>query len=84
MSNDSILCTIVSYNPDYIIKKCVKAIYNQVNEILIVDNGSSKNLDMIRELNKYSKINAIFNNENLGIAYALNKGVKYALSKKYK
>jgi rhamnosyltransferase len=84
MGNNSILCTIVSYNPGYFIKKCVEAIYNQVDEILIVDNGSIKNLALIKQFNNDSKINVIFNDKNLGIACALNKGVKYALKNKYK
>lgn len=79
-----ILCTIVSYNPDESIKKCVKAIYNQVNKILIVDNGSTKNLNLVKQFNDDPKINVILNNKNAGIACALNKGVKYALKNKYK
>jgi rhamnosyltransferase len=84
MEGKSILCTIVSYNPDYTIKKCVKAIYNQVDEILIVDNGSTKNLDLIKQFYKDDKVNIIFNNKNLGIACALNEGIKYALKNEYK
>ena len=84
MNNNLILCVVVSYNPDISIKKCIKAIYNQVDEIVIVDNGSSKNSDIINLFNNDPKINVIFNDKNLGIACALNKGVKYALKNKYK
>jgi rhamnosyltransferase len=84
MNNNEILCTIVSYNPNNSIKKCVEAIYNQVNKILIVDNGSTKNLNLVNQFNGDPKIDIILNNKNMGIACALNKGVKYALKNKYK
>lgn len=78
---------IVSYNPDNNLFDSVNLLINQVNKIIIVDNGSKdekiKNINSISNIDK-EKIQVIFNKENLGIATALNIGVKEALDQDYK
>lgn len=78
---------IVSYNPDNNLFDSVNLLINQVNKIIIVDNGSKdekiKNINSIANIDK-EKIQVIFNKENLGIATALNIGVKEALDQDYK
>ena len=78
---------IVSYNPDNKLFDSVNLLINQVNKIIIVDNGSKdekiKNINSIANIDK-EKIQVIFNKENLGIATALNVGVKEALDQDYK
>lgn len=78
---------IVSYNPDNNLFDSVNLLINQVNKIIIVDNGSKdekiKNINSIANIDK-EKIQVIFNKENLGIATALNVGVKEALDQDYK
>lgn len=78
---------IVSYNPDNNLFDSVNLLINQVNKIIIVDNGSKdeiiKNINSIANIDK-EKIQVIFNKENLGIATALNIGVKEALAQEYK
>ncbi|WP_195955615.1 glycosyltransferase family 2 protein [Clostridium saudiense] len=78
---------IVSYNPDNNLFDSVNLLINQVNKIIIVDNGSKdekiKNINSIANIDK-EKIQVIFNKENLGIATALNIGVKEALAQDYK
>lgn len=77
---------IISYNPDNNLLDSVNLLVNQVEKIIIVDNGSEsqkkKNINLIKEIDK-QKIEAIFNEENLGIATALNIGVRKALSQGY-
>ena len=81
-----IAAIMVSYNPDENLYESVKLLINQVDKIIIVDNGSNldkkKYIKSIKEINK-EKIEIIFNEENLGIATALNIGVKKALRYKY-
>jgi len=85
---NSICGLIITYDIDQIIFKVVDSIKNQVNKVLIIDNGSQKKetlnyLKKIKEEEK-EKVTIIFNSENKGIAAALNQGAKYALEKKFK
>lgn len=77
---------IISYNPDNNLLDSIKLLINQVEKIIIVDNGSEsekkKNINLIKDINN-EKIKVIFNQENLGIATALNIGVKDALKQGY-
>ena len=77
---------IVSYNPDNNLLDSINLLINQVERIIIVDNGSEsekkKNIKLIRDIDK-EKIEIIFNEENLGIATALNIGVRSALKQGY-
>lgn len=77
---------IVSYNPDNNLLDSVNILMKQVERIIIVDNASKqekkKNINYIKSINK-EKIKIIFNEENLGIATALNIGIKEALKENY-
>ena len=77
---------IVSYNPDNNLLDSINLLINQVERIIIVDNGSEsekkKNIKLIRDIDK-EKIEIIFNEENLSIATALNIGVRSALKQGY-
>lgn len=83
---DKVAAIIVSYNPDNNLLDSVNLLINQVQKIIIVDNGSEnkkkKDINLIKDIDK-QKINVIFNEENLGIATALNIGVKQALKDGY-
>lgn len=81
-----IAAIMISYNPDENLFESVKLLINQVDKIIIVDNGSTlekkKIIDSIGKLDK-EKIEIIFKEDNLGIATALNIGVKKALEYGY-
>lgn len=83
---DKVAAIIVSYNPDNNLLDSVNLLINQVEKIIIVDNGSKdknkKDINLIKDIDS-KKINIIFNEENLGIATALNIGVKQALNDGY-
>lgn len=76
---------IVTYNPDIeLLKKNINAIYNQVEEVVIIDNGSENLLKWKKELElKYVRITIISNNQNCGIAKALNQICCFGLKKSY-
>lgn len=83
---NKVACIIVSYNPDNGIIDCFNSLINQVDKIYLVDNGSKKeNLEVLNNLKDSfkDKVNLILNKENLGIATALNIGVKKALEDNY-
>lgn len=86
MSNNNVAAVIVTYNYNEMdLKSCIKSIVNQVEEIIIVDNASinqKKIFDIIKEFSE-SKICCIKNDQNLGIATALNQGIKTASQKEF-
>ena len=74
---------IVSYNPDSNLFDSINLLLNQVEKVIIVDNGSKeKYVKYIKSINE-DKIEIILNTENLGIATALNIGVRKALENGY-
>lgn len=85
MINNSVCCVIVTYNIGERFYNCFNAIYNQVEKVIIVDNGSTEEtLKVLKELESNTTATIIYNSENLGIAAALNKGVKFAEKNNYK
>jgi len=72
---------IVTYKSNVcVLKQLIKSISNQVNKIFIIDNTPNnkfKSEELISE-----KIEVIYLNENKGIAYAQNIGIKKAMNNK--
>lgn len=82
-SNLKICAGIVTYNPDIVrLQENFKQICNQVDLVLICDNGS-KNINKIRQIITINKAIIIELKENKGIATALNKLCKCAYKKGY-
>lgn len=80
-----IIASIITYNPDIArLTFNIKAIFPQVDEIVLIDNGS-KNINNIKSLIfNYKSIDLIINENNKGIAKALNQAAEYVLKKGYK
>lgn len=75
----SICAVVVSYHPVAELIENVAALLEQVDEVVIVDNGSGvESKALLERLGGYSKVSIIYNRENLGIAAALNIGVRHA------
>ncbi len=75
----SICAVVISYHPADQIVENIIALFEQVDEIIIVDNGSgSATKELLGRLASYTKLSVIYNPENIGIAAALNIGVKHA------
>lgn len=84
LTNDICCAIFVTYNPDDNIVENISSILSQVSEIVIVDNASNTDAqEILRNISKDKKVTLILNNRNRGIAYALNQGVKYAISHEY-
>lgn len=85
MNKYSIYAIIVSYEPNSSLVRLYESIKGQVDEIVIIDNNSSntESIRILKEL-EIKNIPIIYNKENLGVAAALNQGVKVAIDKKYK
>lgn len=70
---------IVTYNPS--IERLldnVNAIRHQVEKVIIVDNGSETICEIEKRLSEYGEVIIIKNDNNLGIATALNQMCDYA------
>lgn len=82
--NIKVVAGIVLYNSDPVrVCESVSTVYNQVDKLLFIDNGS-ENLEEIKKcLNEYKDITYIENSKNLGIAAALKQLMDYAIKYKF-
>lgn len=82
---EKIIASIITYNPDIKrLEQNINSISKQVNEIIVIDNGSNdkeKIAELLQELK--IKYTAIYNQKNDGIAKALNQAFICAAEKKY-
>ena len=75
---------IVLYNPDIQrLRLVIKSICNQVDEMVLVDNGSENLVELQCTLEDYENVTLIKNAENEGIAKALNQICSFAVEKGY-
>jgi len=74
------------YNHERYITECIESIINQTYkniELTVIDDGSRDNsLQVLNELKKKYKLNLV-SQENHGIAFTLNRGIKEFSSGKY-
>lgn len=81
---NKVCAIVISFNPDETIISNVAALIPQVDEVVVVDNGSDcYSQRYIKHLTRNFGIKVIYNQANLGIAAALNVGVNYAIQGKY-
>ena len=65
---------IVTYNPQInLLSSCITAIRSQVDHVVIIDNGSNNSRDIDDLKNYCDNISVVYNNNNEGIAKALNQ-----------
>jgi len=79
---------IVTFNSVKQIKKCIDSIVKNEykhTKIVVIDNNSSDNtLDIVKKLQKNSKIiSVIKNKQNVGFAKAVNQGIKNNIKSEY-
>ncbi|MFI5057710.1 MAG: glycosyltransferase family 2 protein [Candidatus Acidiferrales bacterium] len=81
---ENICAVVVTYFPDGGFCDRSKSIRDQVDHIVLVDNGSDAIcLDCIQSLLSEPDVDLIQNPTNLGVATALNQGVRWAHEKGY-
>lgn len=84
MHSNSVCCIIVVYNIGEQLYNCFKSIHNQVDMVVLVDNGSDEEtIKVLKKIDREDRVKVIYNNNNKGIAYALNRGVKFAEENNY-
>lgn len=81
----NICAVIITYHPDKNLPQRISKILPQVNKIILVDNNSNPDSkEMLHALARQDNIALIENNQNLGIATALNRGIDWANKHAYK
>jgi rhamnosyltransferase len=81
MSQNKVCGVVVTYEPGEDVAANIAALRRQVSELVIVDNGSSVQIiERLIALGERLHCRVIQNGENLGIAIALNNGVRWAAS----
>jgi rhamnosyltransferase len=80
----SVCAVIVTYHPDTAALENMRNVLAQVQELVVVDNGSSTDeVHALRITSRDLSFHMIENGQNLGIAEALNQGVRWAKSEGY-
>jgi rhamnosyltransferase len=76
-----ICAVIISYNPNDTIYNNVEQLLLDVKKIFIIDNGSCENNKKIlyKILENFNNVKILLNQDNLGIAYALNQGINLSI-----
>jgi rhamnosyltransferase len=70
---------VVTYHPEAGQAERVAAIVDQVEAVLIVDNGSSpQELEQLRPLLEDGRVSLLANGRNLGVGEALEQGMRWA------
>lgn len=79
-----VAAVVIFYNPDHSVLNNLNTYLNQVGRTFIIDNSDNPLDDsLISEINSINNIEYISNRKNLGIAAALNIGVRKAISEGY-
>jgi rhamnosyltransferase len=82
---NSVCAVVITYRPEPDTLDNLAAVRLQVEGLVVVDNGSVEGqLAALRQASVRIPFQLIENNENLGIAAALNIGVRWAQSKGYR
>lgn len=80
-SRSSVWAVVVTYNPTPDFEANVRAVVPQVKKLIIVDNQSSAaSRQLVEKVARTYEAESIWSEQNLGIASALNVGVRIALS----
>jgi len=80
-----ILAIVVTYRPDASFAERLGRVAEQADSVLIVDNHSdAPEISMLRELSSRRNVRLILNSENLGVATALNIGIRHAWGQDYR
>jgi rhamnosyltransferase len=84
MTTQSVCAVIVTYQPDAEMLNNLTNVLAQVQALVVVDNGSNADgVQALRTTSQKLSFHLIENRENLGIAEALNQGVRWAKSEGY-
>ena len=78
---DNVCAVVVTYHPQSLLRSNLEQLSLQVAEVVVVDNGSgTATAELLRIIEAEFGIRVVRNGCNLGIAAALNIGIKHAIA----
>jgi rhamnosyltransferase len=77
-SRSDVLAVVVTYNPGPELRHHLRAIREQVSALLVIDNAS-ENSKFVARIARETNCRLVNNDENLGVATALNQAARIAL-----
>jgi rhamnosyltransferase len=81
---DEVCAVVVTYHPDADFSARQSRLLRQVGALVIVDNGSDDaEVAMLREFSSAPSVTLVLNQQNLGVARALNIGIQQALALRF-
>ena len=79
MTPDQICAVVVTYRPSPRFVPLIRSLEGQVRQIVVVDNASDGGgAEVLRQVASMAAVEVIHNSRNLGVAAALNQGVRWA------
>ena len=75
-----IAAVVILYNPSESLFEHISSYHKFVTDVIVVDNSENPNYNLLLRLQKKFRIELIINCVNIGIAAALNKGIKKAIT----
>jgi rhamnosyltransferase len=82
--HEPVCAVVVTFHPGHDVLRNLALVMAQAQRLVVVDNGSgAASLKMLREASAERGFALIENRSNLGIAAALNRGVRQALAEGY-
>ena len=85
MEKEKISVIVSVYNTRKYVKKCIESILNQTYEnlelILVEDKSTDNSLEILKEYENHPKVLLIENEENKGLSYSRNIGLKKSTGK---
>ncbi len=85
MEKEKISVIVSVYNTEKYVKKCIESILNQTYEnlelILVEDKSTDNSLEILKEYENHPKVLLIENEENKGLSYSRNIGLKKSTGK---
>ena len=84
-TGESVCAVIVTYHPSDAMLKVVPDALAQVDGLVVIDNGSNPSeLALLRTAQRTLRFQLIENEKNLGVAEALNQGVRWATNNRFR
>jgi rhamnosyltransferase len=84
-TKENICAVFITYHPGAGFMDRVASVRKQVGDVVIVDNHSDDSeLNVLCGISRRTGINLIKNDENLGVATALNQGIRWAKGRGFK
>jgi len=81
---DNIIVVVVTYNPTTQVHDLLSGLPPSISKIIVDNNSQAESAEIVNKLGEHTNVTVIKNNENYGIAKALNQGIEAAKDLNFK